>query len=381
LSAVPDGPRRPLLRATVLAVSLLAGAASAPRAWCGRAADAWFEGAIQPAEALARGVVAGTASVDAASLHTGNPRVDGESALLTLTMAELGLGQLALAHPDRRDALLPAMDATADRLLSKEATAFGTEAWNERGLDALAGPGGHAYLGQVALALGALRRVDPKTRFAPVHDGLVAALARRLEGSAQGLVETVPGETYPADVAAIVGAIALHAATTGADRRELLARSSAALRKRVIDPATGLVFHTVDAFTGEPTGAPRSSSTALAAYYLSYADVALARDLHRAAARQKRTLLGFGGLREGPAGEAADAGPALFGVSVAATALALGGARLFGDRASFTELWRTIDLVGVPVARPARTRLLAGGPLASAVLLAMATAPRMKESP
>jgi hypothetical protein len=380
VSAVSDAPLRPWLRALVLVAATAASAAIVPRAWCGRDAGAWLDGSPAEVDALARGVTS-SAGDAAGAFHTGSARFDGEWALVTQQMTVLGLGQIALARPDRRAELLPAMEAAARRMLAPEACAFGAEAWGERGLEALGTAGGHAYLGYVALALGMLRKVDPATPLAARHDALVASLARRLAASPHALLETYPGETYPADVAAVAGAIGLHAEVASIDRRALLSRWSATMRERCSDPGTGMLFQQMDAFTGAPAGPPRASGTALAVYFASFADPALARDLWRAVGRQRRSVLGFGGVRERAPGDDGpgdvDSGPVVLGVSVSATGFALAGARMFGDRAAFTELWRTADLFGVPVVRPSRSRFLTGGPLGNALLLALATAPRV----
>ena len=78
---------------------------------------------------------------------------------------------------------------------------------------------------------------------------------------------------------------------------------------------------------------------------------------------------------EYPAGHAGagdiDSGPVLFGLGVSVTGFALAGARLHGDRQVFTELYRTVDLVGVPLSDVHGRHFMSGGPLGNAILLAM----------
>lgn len=69
-----------------------------------------------------------------------------------------------------------------------------------------------------------LRLVAPDTRHRALHDRLTEALARRLDASPHGVLETYPGECYPADVASVAGSIGLHARATRVDRRVLLDR-------------------------------------------------------------------------------------------------------------------------------------------------------------
>ncbi len=366
-----------LARSLALLAALVAGT-TLPGAVTGRAAGPLFTGDRDAQAALANEVAAYVdAGVGPASFHTGSARFDGEWALVTHVTAALGLGQVILAHPELRARYLPALEACAERLLAAETTAFGTDAWGVRGVDGV-GPG-HAYLGYVGLALGMVRRVAPDTRFAAAHQRLVDILARRLAEAPFALVETYPGEAYPADVASMIGALGLHERAGGSDHRALLRRVAEMWRARWIDPGSGLLYQRGDAATGLPAGPPRASGTALAIYFLSFADTELARELFGALSRRQRArFLGFGGFREYPAGQDGegdiDSGPVVFGVSVSATGFGLAGARAAGDRALFTSLYRTADLFGVPVDRASGRRFATGGPLGNALLLAMLTA-------
>src|SRR5512142_2117086 len=103
-------------------------------------------------------------------------------------MAILGLGQIMRAHPERRDAYLPAMRAAAARLTDPRTLPTAARAWGHNGLTAMAPDEGHAYLGYVNLALGMLRAVDPSTPTAALNDRLTTALAERLDRSPTGLI-------------------------------------------------------------------------------------------------------------------------------------------------------------------------------------------------
>ncbi|MDB4931007.1 MAG: putative hydrolase [Myxococcaceae bacterium] len=366
-------------RALTLACVLATGAV-VPRALVGRDADALFDGDAAAQHALARAVADDVArDPGAGAFHTGSTRFDGEWALVTSQMAALGLSQVIVAHPEARARYLPAVRAAVDHLLRPSTFAFGTQAWGGAGLEHLDGDQGHAYLGYVALALGALREVDPATPHAALHDRLVAALARRLERAPAGVVETYPGEAYPCDMAAMVGAVGQHARLTGTDRRALLARMATVYRTRYTDPASGYLIQSVDPATGRWLSPPRGSGTALSAYFLSFADASLGRELGAAVARHgHRSFAGFGGVAEYPGGSSGagdvDSGPVVLGVSVSATGFALASARQRGDRAFFRSLYRTASLFGVPVARGTGRPFVAGGPIGNAILLAMLSA-------
>ena len=313
------------------------------------------------------------------AFHTGSARFDGEWAFGSALMSIVGLAQVVEAHPELRSRYLPAMEQAAEQLMREETSAFGRDAWGEGPLTGLAHGQGHAYMGYAALALGVLREVDPETRFAPAHDALVHGLARNLEASELGVLETYPGEAYPCDISSVVGAIGLHARLTGLSQTALIAREAALFRGRWIDPESGYLVQSVDPRTGAPRDAPRGSGTALSAFFWSFAEPSMSRELDHALLTQGRAeFAGFGGIREYGPGHLGlgdiDSGPVLFGVSVSATGFSLSAARRAGDEEAFQSLFRTAALFGVSVPRGEGARFLSGGPLGNAIMLAMLTA-------
>lgn len=370
-----------LRRAAAVLALLVLPMLVAPRLWCGRGGDDLFDGDDGAALPLAREVAAWMeAGVDADHFATGSSRFDGEWALGTHQMALQGLGQVILQEPRARADLLPAMEAGAARLAEPSMRAFGTRAWDEDGLRALDSADGHAYLGYLDLALGMQRLVDPHTPLAGLHDELTAALARRLAAAPHGTIETYPGETYPPDVCAVVGAIGLHGRATGEDHDELIAAWSNKAREHLVDPKTGLLIQAVDGRSGAPLDRARASGTAIGAYFLAFADSELSGQLYESLRDQCRVgLLGFGGMREYPRGQRGghgdvDSGPVIFGVGMSSTGFALAGARIHRDRRVFAGLHRTAVLFGAPVQRDERASFVTGGPLGNAILLAMLTA-------
>jgi hypothetical protein len=366
------------LRAIVRVASLAVAAAIVPRCVAGYPAGGLWANDIGSQDGLAREVAAYVSSgVAASAFHTGSLRFDGEWAFGTFTMAALGLGHVVLAHPERRDEYVPIMEKCAEELVSKSANAFGTEAWGDFGFDGLPGGRGHGYLGYSNLALSMIRLVNPETSHAKLHDDLTEALAIRLAASPHGLFETYPGEAYPADMAMAAGSIALHDCATGAPPRSFWPAWREAFSKW-IDPSSGLLHQAGSWATGAPAGPPRSSGTALAAFALSFVDRELSMRLFEGLRRSRASVLGFGAILEYPPGKAAagdiDSGPVVLGAGVSATGFTLSSAKLHGDQALFTALYRTADLFGAPVHRPSGARFMSGGPLGNAILLAMTTA-------
>ena len=371
---------RGLTRLGLAGLALLVGLSLA-LATCGGRGPGFYDGEARAWAPLARHVAGWVErGVDAGNFHTGGARFDGEWALGTYAMALLGMGQVALEHPELADELRPAMDTAATSLLEPRLREFGSLAWGEDGLEALESDHGHAYLGYLNLALGMHRLARPDTPLTDVHDRLTEALARRLAAAPHALIETYPGEAYPCDVAAVAGSIGLHGRATGTDHSALLDTWAARYRELYADPDSGLLVQAADASTGEAWDRPRGSGTALAAYFTAFADAQLSADLYEALRRNCQVNpLGFGGMREyargtrGGLGDV-DSGPVVFGVGTSATGFALAAARLHDDRSTYLALFRTASLCGAPLRAGGRHRFLVGGSLGNAILLAMLTA-------
>jgi hypothetical protein len=191
------------------------------------------------------------------------------------------------------------------------------------------------------------------------------------------MIETYPGESWPPDVAAVAGSVGLHAAVTGGDRHALDAWAERFARCAIHD--SGYLVQRVKTGSCEPLDAPRGSGTAVASYFLSFSHPELARRLHAALVLEgRRSLLGFGGIREYARGHVGsgdvNAGPILLGVSVGASGFALGAARANGDRELYRELYRSAHLFGLPADSAGARRFALGGALGDALLLAMLTA-------
>jgi hypothetical protein len=346
---------------------------------CSRDAAAYYGGEVATQDALAQWVArAITAQEKPIVYTTGNLRFDCQSAIAVYQMAIVGLGQVVLAHPERRDALLPAMRRAAELMLRPETLRYAARAYGHDGLHAMGAGEGHAYLGYVNLGLGMLRLVDPDTPLSSLNDRLSKALSERLRASPHGLLETYPGETWPPDVAAVAGSIGLYASATHTDSSALLGDWGSRFSRCAVD-ASGFLVQKVTA-NCDRLDAPRGSGTALASYFLAFADGDLSGTLYDAIARRSHVVGGFRGVPEyapGFRGQGdVNAGPILFGISVGATGFAIGAARMNHDRDAFIELVRSANLVGVPTSHDGAESFATGGLLGNALLLAMLTAQR-----
>jgi hypothetical protein len=315
---------------------------------------------------------------------TGDSKFDGEWLFATYMMAGMGFGQLARAtnNSDERRRYARLMDRCIERLISRRLRRFDAQAWGEDALDTLDRDGRDhaAYLGYLNLLLGhrrLLRRMSAK--HAQLNDHITRALARRLGRSRLLQLQSYPSEVYPVDNAAVVGSIGLYDRAAGTDHSGLLARWGRHLRRRAVDPASGLLHQQLHPRTGAPGDAPRGSGTALAVYFLSFSHPRLSKELYVALrTSQATTLLGFGVVREYGPGHSGwgdiDSGPVVLGYGVSATGFAVGASRIHGDEAYFERLATTLHLFGAPVNSGNSLEFVTGGPLGNALMLAMLTA-------
>lgn len=365
-------------------LAFVLGIAIVPHRVCEREASGWFDGEPDKVDALARQVAAWT-SMDLApeSFQTGSGRFDGEWQFGTYMMAAMGFGQTVLDRPERRDEALARMERCLDMMLASHVHAFDTAAWKgEDALASLESDHGHAaYLGYTGIALGLHRMLRPISRFTETNDRIALALTRRIESSPIGFIETYPGEVYPVDNTAAYAAIALHARATRKPVPDAVRRGLDAVRNQGTEPGSGLLYQAVRLEDGKPRDAARASGTALAAYFLAYADDAASASLFRAlGTEQFRTVIGFGAMLEyGPSHERGkgdiDSGPIAFGFGVSATGFALGASRIHGDREMFRSLYATAHLFGAPFEERGTRTHATGGPIGDAILFAMMTAP------
>ena len=383
----PRGARDRLLGRILGLLGFCAGVLILPHRIAALGTAAWYEGSLGSQERLARRVARWIDDDSTArAFSTGSPRFDSEWRFGTYQMAALGFGQLALEHPEARDAQRGRMERAIDRMLSADGQRFDTEAWGRDALSTLDGTDAHAaYLGYTNLVLALHRSLWPDSRYAGTNDAITAALERRYAASEIRMLETYPGEIYPLDNAAAIASVALHARATRREVPPLVREWVDLTRRKYVHAETGLLYQAVSA-GGAPADAPRGSGTALGAYFLSFADAELSESLHRAVQKSlARDVLGFRAVREYPdlPGMASghgdiDSGPLVFGFSVSATGFSIGGCRIHGDKDCYEDALATAWLFGAPIYHGAEMSYVSGGPLGDAILFAMQTAPRRR---
>lgn len=370
------------LRTLLFLASLVISIGIFPRWIAGCQANGLFSGDIDAQAPLARHISQEIMAHKGGVFYkSGEERFDGQSAVAIYQMALLGLGQTILEHPEKRDEYLPAMEKAADQLVDPNTLKYAARVYGAHASVRIGPGGGHAYVGYINMGLGMLRLIKKDTIHAALHDRISADLRRELFASPTGMIETYPGESWPPDVAVVVGSIGLHARATGLDIRADLNTWAERFEKCALHPPSGYLYQRVKTGSCKPVDAPRGSGTAIGSYAIGFAHENLARKLYDALARHGYiTVAGFGGILEYAPGFSGkgdgNAGPIILGASVGASGFGLGAARMHGDRDGFTYLYRSAAFAGIPMSRGDEARYGAGGMLGDALLFAMLTARR-----
>ena len=183
-------------------------------------------------------------------------------------------------------------------------------------------------------------------------------------------LEAYPGQAWPVDSAVAIASLRLHDDLV-APRFGRIATNWVAAAKTELDPATGLLPHQVAPMT---TGA-RATSQSMIQRFLVEIDPAFARAQYEIF---RDRFVGGIGVREYPDGvdgvADVDSGPLILGVSLSATVVTMGAARVQHDPLA-DRLGREGDLLGLPISGPKTKRYMFGAlPIGDAFLAWSASA-------
>jgi len=189
-----------------------------------------------------------------------------------------------------------------------------------------------------------------------------------------------PGQAWPVDSTVAIASLRLHDALLPAHFGSTVAAWLNNARAR-LDPATGLLPHVADPDTGAPVQGARGSSQSVIQRFLADIDPDFAREQYL----RFRDLflvrpLGIGpAVREYPKGTDGpadvDSGPLPLGVSLSATVVTIGAARVAGDDSLAGALASYGELAGVPIDTPWSKRYALGQlPIGDAFLVWSKTA-------
>jgi hypothetical protein len=268
-----------------------------------------------------------------------------------------------LAHVDLgRTAADPAEDAREARWALAQLESPAGRAPFDAGLTPAYGV---FYQGWTNWLRGGVLSLGPDAALRRDFESAAAVLAAAFDAAPTPYLAAYPGQAWPVDSTVAVASLRLHDKLLPPRYAGTVDRWLAGVRQR-LDPATGLLPHTVDPVSGAPTSVARGTSQSIIQRFLVDVDPAFARSQYL----RFRTLFVVRPLRLGPAvreypvgtdGPAdVDSGPLPLGVSLSATAVTLGAAAVQGDGRLAGALANYGELIGVPVSTPWSKRYAAG---------------------
>jgi len=187
-------------------------------------------------------------------------------------------------------------------------------------------------------------------RFRLEADNLAAAYA----DSQTPFLPAYPGQAWPVDNVVAVASLALYDSMFAPQRyTDTISRWLEAAQNH-LDPATGLLPHQVDAQTGAMLDGARGSSQSIINRFLPVIDSVWAQSQYMLFREQfATTVLGIPGIREYPldvdgVGDV-DSGPLVAGISLSATVVTAGAARLQSDDALADPIFNVGEALGMPI--------------------------------
>ncbi|MEV6221402.1 hypothetical protein AB0M13_07100 [Nocardia fluminea] len=205
---------------------------------------------------------------------------------------------------------------------------------------------------------GAILSLDPSDTAAVQRFSTHSAvIAQAFSASGTPFLQAYRGQAWPVDSTVAIASLRLHDKLFGAQYAGVIDRWLEQAEAR-LDPETGLLPHQVSPTDGSMlTGARATSQTAILRF-LPEIDPAFARGQY---ARYRDRFVAYPGgfgpaVREFPKGVDGsgdvDSGPLVAGISLSATVVALGAARMNGDSALAAAIGSEGELIGLPVDLP-----------------------------
>ncbi|MEM8862507.1 MAG: hypothetical protein AAGD96_29695, partial [Chloroflexota bacterium] len=163
-------------------------------------------------------------------------------------------------------------------------------------------------------------------------------------------LESYAGQVWPVDTFPAMVSLKAFETIIGDNKYEHLLNQWLEDIQQTIDPQTGLIPHRTAPF--QDTG--RATSQTLILWFLADLDPALGSTYYRSFREQFVThRLGIPAVREFPLGDNRpgdiDSGPLITGISLSATVVMLGTARVYGDEALATAIFQEGESGGWPL--------------------------------
>ncbi|WP_208106118.1 hypothetical protein [Streptomyces sp. GC420] len=184
-----------------------------------------------------------------------------------------------------------------------------------------------------------------------------AALGAAFDASESPFLTAYPGQAWPVDSTVAIASLRLHDTLLPARYADTVERWLRGARER-LDPRTGLLPHRADPDTGAPAEVARGTSQSIIQRFLVDIDPEFAEEQYlRFRERYVVFPLALGpAVREYPEGvdgpADVDSGPLPLGVSLSASVVTLGAARVHGDAALAGALASFSEVAGLPLDTP-----------------------------
>ncbi|AKU97422.1 hypothetical protein AKJ09_04086 [Labilithrix luteola] len=279
--------------------------------------------------------------------------VNPEWDFMRRTFVVLTLANRAIAKPEERPRLLPAIDAIVDStiaLASHEGDEHFMLPYAKRG--PFRDPFAHSLFidGELVAMIAARDLVEPRIATRHEAETRAARIERAMRASPSFSGESYPDECWTFCNTTALAGLAMFDRATGAHHDDLARDWIEHAKAHLVDPKTGIL---VSSYTwdGEVLDGAEGSSIWMSAHNLLFVDEAFARDQYDRARRELgASFLGFGWAREWPASSQArpdiDSGPIvpLLDASAGSSGLALLGASAFRDEQWFGNLLSSLEL-------------------------------------
>ena len=206
------------------------------------------------------------------------------------------------------------------------------------------------YLGHLNLMLGCYRLVTDDESYNQLNDCISASLFRRYDEKSFLCLESYPKAIWIPDNTVALASLKLHSHNVGSSFDAICDRWIKYAKKNFIESKTGVLYSTVDAYTGKAEEEPRGSMLGWSIMFIYQFDKEFALEQYKnyknyfsdnlGAFRlfRERTDKRFSGNSD------IDSGPIILGYSIPANEFALGPAVVSGDFKTAKQIERLIGL-------------------------------------
>lgn len=206
------------------------------------------------------------------------------------------------------------------------------------------------YLGHLNLMLGCYRLVSDDDSYNQLNDRVSASLFRRYNETSFLCLESYPRAIWVPDNTVALASLKLHSHNSGSNFDVICDRWVSYAKKNFIETKSGVLYSTVDAYSGKAEEEPRGSMLGWSIMFIYQFDKVFALELYENYKKHFSDNIGaFRLFRERAdkrfsGNSDIDSGPIILGYSIPANEFALGPAVVSGDSKTAKQIERLIGL-------------------------------------